>query len=53
MLSKAIEDKDTRGDWRKFCADSKVRMAPPPEEVEWGPDADIEETDEDDIFMVA
>jgi hypothetical protein len=52
MFSRMVEDQRNRGDVRVFCAESKVRMAPPPEQVEWGPDMDVEETD-DDIFMIA
>ncbi len=52
MLCRTIENQDKRGDEKLLFMESKVRMAPPPEEAEWGPDIDEEET-EDDIFMVA
>lgn len=52
MLCKTIENQDKRGDLKLLRVESKVRMAPPPEEIEWGPDVETEETD-DDIFMVA
>jgi hypothetical protein len=52
MLCKTIENQDKRGDLRLLSVKSRVGMAPQPEEIEWGPDVEREETD-DDIFMVA
>jgi len=52
MICDIIVKQGKRGDAGFFCVKPEVKMAPLPEEAEWGPDVDVGETDEV-IFMVA